>query len=138
LLRSEPGSDRVQSRLADAVISTVNLSEVLAKAAEASTEGRKYSGSGMAGVIAVFGEMPVLPLLPLFPARLWPLFPCRDPDLHFLRPLLTCLARPQASLLLPAGSLKNPALQWAEWRVSSSCIRRVKPPVSLACSTSWH
>jgi len=38
LLRNEPGSDKVQSRLADAVISTVNLSEVLAKAAEASTE----------------------------------------------------------------------------------------------------
>jgi ribonuclease VapC len=36
LLRSEPGCDRVQSRLADAVISTVNLSEVLAIAAETS------------------------------------------------------------------------------------------------------
>lgn len=33
-LRNEPGSDIVQSVLADAVISTVNLSEVLAKATE--------------------------------------------------------------------------------------------------------
>jgi PIN domain nuclease of toxin-antitoxin system len=36
-LRSEPGSGIVQSALADAVISTVNLSEVLAKAAELSS-----------------------------------------------------------------------------------------------------
>src|SRR5256885_16144573 len=33
-LRSEPGSDMVQAALAEAVISTVNLSEVLAKATE--------------------------------------------------------------------------------------------------------
>jgi hypothetical protein len=31
-------------------------------------EGRKYSGSGIGLVIAVFGEMPVLPLMPFFPA----------------------------------------------------------------------
>lgn len=37
-LRREPGSDTVQSALADAAISTVNLSEVLAKAAELSRD----------------------------------------------------------------------------------------------------
>lgn len=33
-LRNEPGSDKVEAVLADAMISSVNLSEVLAKAAE--------------------------------------------------------------------------------------------------------
>lgn len=33
-LRNEPGSDKVEAVLADAMISTVNLSEVLAKATE--------------------------------------------------------------------------------------------------------
>jgi hypothetical protein len=33
---------------------------------------------------------------------------------------------------------EEPCPQGAEWRVSSSGTRRVKPPVSLACSTSWH
>jgi PIN domain nuclease of toxin-antitoxin system len=37
-LRSEPGSDIVQTALADAAISTVNISEVLAKAAELSRD----------------------------------------------------------------------------------------------------
>jgi ribonuclease VapC len=35
-LRNEPGGDMVQSALSDATISTVNLSEVLAKAADLS------------------------------------------------------------------------------------------------------
>ncbi len=30
-------------------------------------EGRKYSGSGMGLVIAVFGDLPVMPLIPFFP-----------------------------------------------------------------------
>ncbi len=49
LLRREPGSEIVQSALDNAVISTVNLSEVLAKAAELS-KGFDAAKAALAGL----------------------------------------------------------------------------------------
>jgi PIN domain nuclease of toxin-antitoxin system len=57
-LRSEPGSDIVGSALADAAISSVNLSEVLAKAAETPTgfEAAKTALRGLPLRIVPFDE----------------------------------------------------------------------------------
>jgi PIN domain nuclease of toxin-antitoxin system len=49
LLRREPGSEAVQSALAHAMISTVNLSEVLAKASEIS-KGFDAAKAALAGL----------------------------------------------------------------------------------------
>src|SRR5947208_1909462 len=82
------------------------------------SEGRKYSGSGIAGSIAVFDDEPVLPVVPLLPASFGP-----HPTLHVTfcrppRPLLNPCARPHEAVSPRARQPESP------WHVVAGLAER--------------